>query len=818
MYKFTKVVSISFCLLLLKSAYSEMRLFPSNLPKDVWTSFKAADIEPTVTGIIYTNTSNLWSGMPLGGLGTGSITIENDGTLGYSTLFSHVWGHDAGSDGSPAWRDITWANGENGLVEKYVSDPSRGKIGLPFLSLTMQGKTWALSTKRIPGVFSAKHIEYWGHYPFVCLEYETGAPVNIGVELWSPFIPGDKDNSSIPAAVIEVNLRNNTNKPKCGSVTMGFPGPSERETAGLTPSRKSIQSTTSPFHGLRVDFGKELSYALVTSNTGSSPPTSTCETSTCSWNVPHYQLPPYPLKDKASETGSSLTIPFFLEPKIDKTIYFILSWYTQKWYSDFPYDGFPDRSYVNRYTEQFPDVTSVTEYLVHNQFKLKQRVREWQSVIYRESCLPDWLHDGLINSLHLITKCAFWASSRSEGLSWSAPEGVFSLVESTVADGQQSCIPCDWYGNLPIVYFFPDLARSTLKAYRQLCRNDGAVPFTLGRGLDLLNDQQWDRQRTLNGCCFADLVDRLWRTTGDLSVLEEFYPAVKKSILYMYSLIPSPTGIISTAGDQWYESMAWPGMSSHVGGVRLATLQIASRMAESMNDSSFQDQCMKWIVQASRQLEKYLWAETHYRIFNDSKVCNHINRLQTPQDGAQFIANVNDGTGTSLDLVLSHQLDGEWISDFHGFSGVFKKERIDIALDTISRINLPLTTAGLLVVADPSGSPSEYGGRMGGLSTMPASTFITAMNFIYEGKKDAGLEIARNCLHEMFCIQGMTWDMPNILIGTKDHKSRVYGTDYYQCLSLWGLPAALHGHDLVMSASNDSLLKRILNAAREDPE
>ena len=796
-------------------ALSEARLFPFDSPANQWTSFMAEGFESPVCGVIYTDTSNLWAGIPIGGLGTGSITIENDGSLGYCTIFSHVWGHDAGSDGSPAWRDITWASGPNGLVEQYVNDQSRGKNGKPFLSLTMEGKTWALSTRKIPGVFSAERIEYWGHYPIVCLEYETSSPVTIGLEAWYPFVPGDKEASSVPAAVFEVRVRNPSTTQRCGTITIGFPGPCEREISGNSCFRKAIQSRSSGYYGTCVEFGKEISYALVSSNTNVVSSNTTLDSPEYPCKVYPYQQPPYHLDAKATEKGISLSVPFTLEPGKERSIHFFLAWYTRKWDSDFPYDGKPDRSYINHYTERFSNIGEVTEYIVQNHRSLKKRITNWQSVIYGDTTLPDWLREGLINSLHLMTKCAFWASGKTPGLEWSTPEGVFSLVESTVADGQQSCIPCDWYGNLPLVFFFPDLARSTLQAYQHLCRGDGAVPFTLGRGLDLLNDQQWDRQRTLNGCCFIDLVDRLWRTTGDITVLKEYYPSVKGAVLYMHGLISGPAGDISTAGDQWYESMAWPGMSSHVGGVRLATYQIAARMAESMEDIYFSEQCQKWIEQASEQLEKYLWAGTHYRIFNDKNVSAEQDRIQTSQDGAGFIANVNEGSGTSLDLILSHQLDGEWIADLHGVPGVFQKDRIERTLDTIERINRPLTTAGLLVVADPAGIATNYGGRMGGLSTMPASTFITAMNYLYEGKTAEGLEITRNCLNEMVCVQGMTWDMPNILIGTKEHKSRVYGTDYYQCLSLWGIPAALYGQNLEEIVTEGSLVERIIAAGRD---
>ncbi len=93
---------------------------------------------------------------------------------------------------------------------------------------------------------------------------------------------------------------------------------------------------------------------------------------------------------------------------------------------------------------------------------------------------------------------------------------------------------------------------------------------------------------------------------------------------------------------------------------------------------------------------------------------------------------------------------------------------------------------------------------------------ISGLRCYLQVKTAKGVVIVKKCIHEMIYVQGMTWDMPNILIGTKEHKSRVYGTDYYQCLSRWVIPAAIKGHNLEEFVGNDSLVKGIINASRSD--
>ena len=293
----------------------------------------------------------------------------------------------------------------------------------------------------------------------------------------------------------------------------------------------------------------------------------------------------------STDGASAVGVEFDLRPKQQKTVRYVLAWYAPTWQSSWPPANLSN-SFTKMYTTRFKDARDVAEYLAKNRESLWKKTVAWQEVVYSDKKTPGWLRDGLINILHLIPEEGYWA--KGDGLlSWSGKDGVFSLVEGTDADGQQSCIPCDWYGNLPIVYFFPELARSTLRAYVHGQREDGAVPMTLGQGLNLTGSYQYDYQRSLNPCCFVDLVDRLWQRTGDDGVLREFYPAVKKTTDYLVNQIPGPEGLIRINGQEWYEAFALPGLSSHAGGVRLAHLRMVERMARKMGDTEFAEQCRK---------------------------------------------------------------------------------------------------------------------------------------------------------------------------------------------------------------------------------
>ena len=90
---------------------------------------------------------------------------------------------------------------------------------------------------------------------------------------------------------------------------------------------------------------------------------------------------------------------------------------------------------------------------------------------------------------------------------------------------------------------------------------------------------------------------------------------------------------------------------------------------------------------------------------------------------------------------------------------------------------------------------------------------MLAMNYMYEGEVKFGLELARKVWHNIVCLQGYPWDMPNIMRGDKDTGERSYGNDYYQDMMLWSLPAALEQKDFSAPIQTGGLVDRVLRAA-----
>ena len=91
---------------------------------------------------------------------------------------------------------------------------------------------------------------------------------------------------------------------------------------------------------------------------------------------------------------------------------------------------------------------------------------------------------------------------------------------------------------------------------------------------------------------------------------------------------------------------------------------------------------------------------------------------------------------------------------------------------------------------------------------------MLAMTYMYNGDSELGLELARKVWHNIVCVQGYGWDMPNIMRGDVDTGERTFGNDYYQDMMLWSLPAAIAGEDFGAPARRGGLVERMLRAAK----
>ena len=773
-------------------------LFPTDLKEMEWQEFPAEGFNVDACGLMHRKSTPASNGMPLGSVGTGCIDLETDGTFGYCTLFnSHV--------------------------------PRRGPLNLPFLGLSIENQeigwveTWVLSTRKLANVpeirpylggrttkraCPAEDIHYWGHYPIADLEYELDCPIAVGLRAWAPFILGDAALSNTPGAVFEVHLRNTSDAVQKGMLAFSFPGPTAQEAAGH--SHCEHIAVRGGFAGVVVTSGSEQEYALGIVNSGETFKTGGdfgCDGGYWS-NLGSKETPSYPfpgLPQALGQPGASVGVEFELPAGEEKTVRFVLAWYSPAWKGG----GGPlygGNTYYHKYAERYKSSYEVAEFLAENHQQLLARILAWQEVIYSETPLPIWLRESLVNILHLIAEDGFWAQARPPIGEWCRKEdGLFGMNECPRGCPQVECIPCSFYGNIPLVYFFPELALSTLRGYKAYQYPEGNAPWIFG-GItgacptppcEMAMPSKGYRhkpQATLDGPCYVDMIERLWRRTGDRSILEEFYQSMKQNTIFTMNMRPEAgaAGIVSIPSgnnaQDWMESCDLFGIVPHIGGVHLANLRMAERMATETSDGEFARQCAQWLRQGSQVMEDKTWTGSYYLLYCEEE------------------------TGRTSDTVMGCQLDGEWMVKFHGLESALRPDRVRTTLETLKETNVYRHGATVFRILKEGEFLPGYWGDAG--VHFPSSIMLAA-TYVYYGQKDFGLDLAHRTVRALVIENRCSWD--SVLLFRGDDAGALWGADYYQNMMLWCLPAAIAAEDLAGPCREGRLVERMIKAAATVP-
>ena len=786
------------------------RLFPPHLLHAAWLNFEAEGYSKPVTGVIYRGEPRPTCGMPLGGLDTGCLDIEPNGMLGYSTIFNH-------------------------LIRPRLL------LNLPFLGLHVGGKTWVLVTDKkakidtptesllsltfpptdytpryeeicLEGVQLADSIDYWGHYPILDMEYNTQAPVDVALRCWSPFLPGDALTSMLPGAVFQIILRNTAAEEQKGTLVFSFPGFELSPKAGANEAVRR-QPLPGKLNGVVVNSGKvgdawEMEYALAVNGEIPVRWGGPLNSDGAAWAAAASQLPAV----GSGETGTSLAVDFVLAPDAVQTIRLIFTWYAPHWRSG----GAPCHEdtdlHTHMYAKYYPSAQTAAETLSQNADQWLARIIRWQEVIYQDADTPGWLADALINILHLIPETSVWGQAKPPIGAWCRQEdGLFALNECPRGCPQLECLPCSFYGNVPIVYFFPQAALSTLRGYKAYQFEDGRPPWIFGGVTARLEENRppyglarpdKGYQTVLNAACVIDMFDRYWQISGDDAALEEFWDSLKRMNDFSMNLrpeygesqvisMPAPGTDQYGMGDtEWFEAPepGWKGYVGHAGAVRLAQVRMMQRMAQAMGDQDYLQKCDRWLAAGQAAFEKYLWAGRYYLNFYEPE------------------------TSTRSDYIFGYQLDGQWMADWHGLPAILPMECIKTTLQTIRENNCRLSQSGAINYAKPDGTPAKVGGY-GPFGYFPPELFMLAYTFMYHEEHDQfGVKLLQRCL-ENIVRWGYVWDFPNLTRGDMDTGQRAFGADYYQNMMLWAAPSALRRENLRGPVKEDGLVARVIKAA-----
>ncbi|MGS2722301.1 GH116 family glycosyl hydrolase [Porticoccus sp. GXU_MW_L64] len=555
---------------------------------------------------VYSGDDLKYIGMPVSGICTGQVYLSGDGRLWHWDVFKAYGG--SGELIDP--RGYHYAN----PVE--VKSP----LDQGFALRIQQGEHTQVRRLDASG-FS--DVEFEGRYPIGYVSYkDTGCPVAVELQAFSPFTPMDDDNSGLPATVMAYRLKNTSDKP----VSVTLAGWLENKVCRYDEETASgVRHNTVADSGSAVrlscyadsESDQDLSELDGFGNMTLSLLTRDYGHSGCAHlrgdtgydaivETVFAELLPEVNQDESrqpfgTKTVGSIGCELTLQPGEEKEVCFAVAWYFPAYCGGYVFhstlEDIPDiESYRRYYSTQFTSSEAVTEYVAENYTALAGNTRLWVSTWY-DSTLPYWLlNRTFINTSTLATQTCH----RFDNGRFYAWEGV-------------DCCPgtCQhvWHYAQAVARLFPQLERSVRKDidYGIAFANDGSIGYRAeasdhSEGVNMKSENNSDAFFAADGQ--LGTIIRVYREhsiSPDSEFLTSIWPKVKKSLEFMITLDPTGQGLLNAPQFNTLD-VTWHGKIPWISSLYLAALAAGKAMAGEMEDKDFAQTCDRLLQEGQKRI------------------------------------------------------------------------------------------------------------------------------------------------------------------------------------------------------------------------
>lgn len=358
--------------------------------------------------------------------------------------------------------------------------------------------------------------------------------------------------------------------------------------------------------------------------------------------------------------GAGLAVTMDLAPGESRSVPMVLAW-------DLPIAQFGEgtrwfRRYTAFYGTSGHNAWRIARDALEQYRSWRDQIVGWQSKILQKDT-PLWYKRALFNELYFVADggTAWVANQVGQGKPSPDDMGHFGQLECYDYPFYET-LDVRFYGSFPLLMLWPDLEKRVMEDYiltvdesdptiRKIVGTDekaprkvaGAVPHDLGmpQGSPFLEVNAYDFQninvwKDLNSK-FVLLIYRDYKTTGDRSLVDSGWPAVKSALEYLKKFDRDGDGLPENGGipDQTYDTWAMKGPSAYCSGLWIAALEAAVEMANLEDDAAAAKKFGSWLRNARRSLEEELWNGRYYDFDTGS---SHHDSLMTDQLAGQWYA------------------------------------------------------------------------------------------------------------------------------------------------------------------------------------
>ncbi|MDQ3700283.1 MAG: non-lysosomal glucosylceramidase [Chloroflexota bacterium] len=761
---------------------------------------------PTSTAPTYSGAQLREIAFPLGGIGTGTVSLGGRGNLQDWEIFNRP----AKGRSLPYTFFALWAQPAGGPAVARVLER---KLLPPFV------RDRGLPPTQVAGLPRLDEAHFTGAYPFAQVEFEDAAlPLEVTLEAFNPMAPLDEDASGLPVAIFRWRLRNPGPVPVAATLAfslcnaVGYDGVA---TFGTRPTHPNFGANVNAWReegsvrGLAMS-AQQLPEGEASAGAGSLAVATPWESVTYMerWERAGWfdslqafwddfrddgRLPsrsaPDPSPPGSTDIGT-IGLCASIPPGGEVTLPLVLAWHfphlTNYWNRNTPVLG---ARLGNYYTTRHADAWDVARDVVTRLDTLRARTEAFRDALFG-STLPAEVLDAATSQMSIIrtTTCL-----RTE-------DGAFHAFEG--CDDNAGCCPMDcthvWNYEQTLAHLYPTLERSMRATdFRVNTRPSGRMSFrTL---LPVASGELWDYKPAADGQMGSVLkLYREWQLCGDTEWLRGLWPGTKRAIEWAWtpgSWDADGDGVMEGEQHNTYD-IEFFGPNTMCGTLYLGALLAATRMGEALGDDVFARRCREVYEAGRTKHDAELWNGEYYEQRVEVSAV-HADTLSaadwhpSPIKEGESQPRYQYGAGC-----LSDQLLGQWFCHVAGLGYVLPEPRVKGALRAIVRHNWRADLsdhescqrtyalndeAGLLLCSWPRGGrpayPFPYADEV-----WTGIEYQVAAHCIYEGLVEEGLAIVRGVRARHDGARRNPWDEFEC------------GHHYARAMASWSVLLALSGY------------------------
>ncbi len=614
-----------------------------------------------------------WAGVPIGGMGAGSLgrTQRGDFARRHLRIGTHEF-LPGGVDGFALW--VGDVEGASAVVLRTTEPPPGWGPALPVGAGT-----------------------YRALFPRAWFEYDLpGLSVRVVEEQLTPVIPGDDASAGLPVGAFEYEIENVADHGIDVAVMLAWRDPlAEGLGAAAAGPARAFDVDGAAGVAFRRDAGGGLcgSFALAVAPDPGVEVTRTTEFDPAAggslWRAfaTDGRLPAVGSAggpERAAAVGARVR----LAAGERRSLRFAVAW-------DLPVTEFGGgRRWFKRYTREWGTdgnrASEVAALALGCLDDWRARIQAWQAPILDAPDRPDWYKSALFNELYfLVDGGTIWPDRPVE------PDAATGRAAEI---GFLECLDYPFYNTLDVHFYaafalsalWPRLEASISRGYaatvdiddrseievlasgeRALRKVEGALPHDLG-GPDedpLVRVNRYTFQE-VNG--WKDLnpkfVLQAWRdrrfADDPEAYLRDLWPAVRWAMEHVARFDRDGDGLPEHDGrpDQTYDTWPMTGPSAYGGSLWLAALRAAASWARTVGKETAAETWDGDFERASAAFQRRLW------------------------NGRSFDYDASDGP--TSDSIMADQLVGQWYADVCGLGDLVPPEQVESALRRVYELNV----------------------------------------------------------------------------------------------------------------------------------